>query len=255
MLQRSSHTPTQEIKQTPSSPRKQVKVAWSRGLVKISASWSCVGTWIKVIFRFSTLSLGKWYLTSMCLVLEWSTGFFATLMALVLSHWSGTWVYSSPKSLMVREDQDTKEDPKNWQVLEVDFLSNRHPTKSTSEKPWSAKEEDAEYQRPIWSVTQVPENLLHCLPMRSPRRRLKMSAQTYRELDVRPHRYQVKEWPDHASVLLLVHVFTFLIRIKSCNRTHRRRHSLGVLHLELPHNVLGVLSLVHKCSFLWLLDL
>jgi hypothetical protein len=134
--------PTQEIKHTPSSPHKRVKVAWSRGLVKISASWSCVGTWIKVILPFSTLSLKKWYLTSMCLVLEWSTWFFATLMALVLSHWSGTWVYSSPKSLMVyviqrsweqqlvvamysasvvdcarldclREDQDTKEEPKN----------------------------------------------------------------------------------------------------------------------------------------------
>jgi hypothetical protein len=118
----------------------------------------------------------------MCLVLEWSTRFFATLTALVLSHWSGTWVYSSPKPLMVyviqrsweqqlaaatysasvvdwatldclREDQDTKEDPKNWQVPEVDFLSNRHPTKSASEKPWRAKEEDAEYQRPksgVW---------------------------------------------------------------------------------------------------------
>jgi hypothetical protein len=112
--------------------------------------------------------------------LEWSTGFFATLMALVLSHWSGTWVYSSPKSLMVyviqsweqqlatatysalvvdwatldclREDQDTKEDPKNWQVPEVDFLSNRHQAKSASEKPWSAKEEDVEYQRPKLGV-------------------------------------------------------------------------------------------------------
>jgi hypothetical protein len=138
--------PTLEIKQTPiPPPRKRVKVAWSRGLVKISASWSCVGTWIKAIFPFSTLSLRKWYLTSMCLILEWSTGFFATLMALVLSHWSGKWVYSSPKSLMVyviqrsweqklaaatystsvvdwatleclREDQDTKKDPINWQV-------------------------------------------------------------------------------------------------------------------------------------------
>jgi hypothetical protein len=49
--------PTQEIKHTPSSPRKRVKVAWSRSLVKISASWSCVGTWIKAIFPFSTLSL------------------------------------------------------------------------------------------------------------------------------------------------------------------------------------------------------
>jgi hypothetical protein len=70
--------PTQEIKHTPSSPRKRVKVAWSRGSVKISASWSCVGTWIKAIFPFSTLSLKKWYLTSMCFVLECSTGFFAT---------------------------------------------------------------------------------------------------------------------------------------------------------------------------------
>jgi hypothetical protein len=142
MLQRAPTHPTQEIKHTSSSPRKRVKVAWSRGLVKISVSWSCVGTWIKAIFPFSTLSLRKWYLTSMCLVLEWSTGFFATLMALVLSHWSGTQVYSSPKSLMVyeiqrsweqqlasatysasvvdwatldclRENQDTKEEPKN----------------------------------------------------------------------------------------------------------------------------------------------
>jgi hypothetical protein len=108
--------------------------------------------------RFSlslaTLSLRKWYLTSMCLVLEWNTRFFATLMALVLSHWSGTWVYSSPKSLMVyavtysasvvdwatldclREDQYTKEEPKNWQVPEVDFLSNRHPTKCATEITW-----------------------------------------------------------------------------------------------------------------------
>jgi hypothetical protein len=181
MLQRSSHTHNSRNQHTPSSPRKRVKVAWSRGLVKISASWSSVGTWIKAIFPFSTLSLRKWYLTSMCLVLEWSTGFFATLMALVISHWSGTWVYSSLKSLMVyviqssweqqlaaatystsvvdwatldclREDQNTKEDPKNRQVPEVDFLSNRHPAKFASEKPWSAKE-DVEYQRPksgVW---------------------------------------------------------------------------------------------------------
>jgi hypothetical protein len=35
----------------------------------------------------------------------------------------------------------------------VDFLSNRHSAKSASEKTWSAKEEDAEYQRPksgVW---------------------------------------------------------------------------------------------------------
>jgi hypothetical protein len=37
----------------------------------------------------------------MCLVLECSTGFLATLMALVLSHIRGTWEHSSPKSLGV----------------------------------------------------------------------------------------------------------------------------------------------------------
>jgi hypothetical protein len=45
----------------------------------------------------------------------------------------------------------------------------------------------------VGSVTQVLENLLHRLPMRSPQRRLKTSAQTYREPDVRPRRRQIEE--------------------------------------------------------------
>jgi hypothetical protein len=45
------------------------------------------------------------------------------------------------------EDQDTKEEPKNWQVPELSFLSNRHSAKSVSENPWRAKEEDAKCQR------------------------------------------------------------------------------------------------------------
>jgi hypothetical protein len=45
----------------------------------------------------------------------------------------------------------------------------------------------------VGSVTLVPENSLHCLPMRSPRRRLKTSAQTYREPNVWPRRHQVEE--------------------------------------------------------------
>jgi hypothetical protein len=90
----------------------------------------------------------------------------ATLMALVLSHMRGTGEHSSPKSLSVyviqssweqqlaaatysasvvdwatldwlREDQETSEEPKNWQVPEVDFLSTRHLAKSTSKKPRS----------------------------------------------------------------------------------------------------------------------
>jgi hypothetical protein len=45
----------------------------------------------------------------------------------------------------------------------------------------------------VGGVTQVPENSLNGLSMRSPRRRLKTSTQTYRELDVRPRRRQVQE--------------------------------------------------------------
>jgi hypothetical protein len=96
---------------------------------------------MRSMFPFSILSLRMWYLTSMYLVLEWSTGFLATLMALVLSHVRGTWEHSSLKSLSVyviqssweqqlavatystfvidwatldcwREDQETSEDPK-----------------------------------------------------------------------------------------------------------------------------------------------
>jgi hypothetical protein len=130
-------------KTTPSSPRKRANVAWSNGFVSISASCFSVGTWISSMFPFSTLSLRKWYHTSMCFVLEWSTGCLETLMALVLSHMRGTREHSSPKSLSVyviqrrceqqlaaatysafvvnwatleclREDQETSEEPKNW---------------------------------------------------------------------------------------------------------------------------------------------
>jgi hypothetical protein len=45
----------------------------------------------------------------------------------------------------------------------------------------------------VGSVAQVPEYALDLLPMRSPWRRLKTSAQTYRELDIRPHHRQVEE--------------------------------------------------------------
>jgi hypothetical protein len=98
-----------------------------------------------------------------------------TLMSLVLSHMRGTWEHSSPKSLnmyviqsrweqqlatatysasvvdwatldCLREDEETSEVPKNWQVPEVDFLSTWHPAKSASEKPRSEREEDAEYK-------------------------------------------------------------------------------------------------------------
>src|SRR5438876_10616725 len=98
-------------------------------------------------------------------------------MALVLSQSRGTLEKLNPKSLKVeiiqsnweqqlavatysasvvdwatldclREDQETSEEPKNWQVPEVDLRSKRHPAKSASEKPRSESEEADEYQRP-----------------------------------------------------------------------------------------------------------
>jgi hypothetical protein len=94
-------TESQKGKTTPNSPRKRANVAWSKGLVRISASFFSIGTWMRSMFPFSTLSLRKWYLTFICLVLEWSTEFLATQMALERSHMRGTWEHSSPKSLNV----------------------------------------------------------------------------------------------------------------------------------------------------------
>jgi hypothetical protein len=52
----------------------------------------------------------------------------------------------------LREDQETRDELKNWHVPEVDFLSTRHPAKLTSENPRSQREEDVEYQRPSSGV-------------------------------------------------------------------------------------------------------
>jgi hypothetical protein len=49
----------QKGKTTPSSLRKRANVAWSKGLVRIYASCFSVGTWMRSMFPFSTLSLRK----------------------------------------------------------------------------------------------------------------------------------------------------------------------------------------------------
>jgi hypothetical protein len=60
---------------------------------------------------------------------SWLCGSTKEPSGFLVNHWK-------PRELdSLWEDQDTKEEPKNWQVPEVDFLSNRHPAKSASEKP------------------------------------------------------------------------------------------------------------------------
>jgi hypothetical protein len=45
-----------------------------------------------------------------------------------------------------REDQQTREDLRKWQVSEVLFRSIPHPAKSASKKPTISGEEEPEYQ-------------------------------------------------------------------------------------------------------------
>ena len=158
-------------------PRKSANREESRGLVKMSANCLSVSMYLISISPFSTWSLRKWCLLSTCLIFLWKTGFLATEMALVLSHMRGTLSKFTPKSLMVctiqriceqqlaaatysasvvdcatedcfREDQQTREDPRKWQVPEVLFRSIPQPAKSASEKPTRSSEEEAEYQIP-----------------------------------------------------------------------------------------------------------
>jgi hypothetical protein len=59
-------TEAQKGKTTPSSPRKRANVAWSKGLVRLSASCFSVGTWMRSMFPFSTLSLRKLLTVKFC---------------------------------------------------------------------------------------------------------------------------------------------------------------------------------------------
>jgi hypothetical protein len=60
----------------------------------------------------------------------------------------------------LRADQQTREDPRKWQVPEVLFRSIPQPAKSALEKPTRSSEEEAEYQIPNSSV------YLRCLKIR-----------------------------------------------------------------------------------------
>jgi hypothetical protein len=159
----------------------------------------------------------------MCLVLEWSTGFFCN------AYGTGAITFKWDMGILltkvthgVRDPKELKATTSSGNVLCLGSgLSNtqlfvgrpRHqrrtqklasPRSGLPIQPTPGKfriQKTMKRQRrgrgvpkaEVGSVTQVPENSIHHLTMRSPRRRLKTSAQTYRELDVRPCRRQVEE--------------------------------------------------------------
>ena len=71
----------------PNSLRMYENLSSGNSLVKISANWYSVLMNFSFISWFSTWSLMKWYLTSICLVLQWWTWFLIRLIAPVLSQW------------------------------------------------------------------------------------------------------------------------------------------------------------------------
>jgi hypothetical protein len=81
--------------------RKSANREESRSLVKILAYCLSVSIYLISMSPYSTLSLRKWCILSMCLIFLWKTRFLAIKMALVLSHMRGTLSNLTPKSLMV----------------------------------------------------------------------------------------------------------------------------------------------------------
>ena len=130
---------------------------------------------------FDIWSLRKWWLISICLVLECIKGFLDRLMSLVLSHFKGMWSRITPKSsrccfiqrlwtqqlpaaiysasaldnatyACFLQFQDTRELPKRWHVPLVFFLSSLHRAKSKFEKPIRFKEVPLGYHKPALVV-------------------------------------------------------------------------------------------------------
>ena len=87
---------------TPSFWRRYSNYVFGKGLVKISTICSIEEIKFNWTTLFVTLSLNKWYLVGMCLVLEWRTGFLDILMVLALSQWRGMGLtYFTSKSASV----------------------------------------------------------------------------------------------------------------------------------------------------------
>ena len=147
----------------PSSFLIKKNLSLASGLVKMSTSWCSLSINSMQQSPFETWSLRKWCLISICLVLEFMTGFLVRLIALVLSYFKGIWSRITPNSssycfiqrlwaqqlpaaiysafvvdnatqACFLQFQDIRELPNKWHVPLVLFLYSLHPAKSESKK-------------------------------------------------------------------------------------------------------------------------
>jgi hypothetical protein len=124
----------------------------------MSANCLFVSMYLISISPFSMWSLRKWCLLSTCLIFLWKTGFLATEMALVSSHYpknlraaaSSSYIIGPAGGLCNRRlfarRPIKKRRSKKWQVPEMIFRSIPQPAKLQSEKPTRSNEEEAECQ-------------------------------------------------------------------------------------------------------------
>jgi hypothetical protein len=105
------------------------------------------------------------------------------------------------------------------------------------------------------SMFEIPENLLNYHPIQRAWGSLKARVQPHDKLNVRPCRCEVQEGADHAPVLSLIHSLTIFIWTKRGSRAHQSGHWLELHHIELLHQVLRVLGLMHEGTLLRLLHL
>jgi hypothetical protein len=122
-----------------SSPRKHANVAWSKGFVRISASCFSVGTWMRSMFPFSTLCFRKWYLTSICLVLECRTGILATVGVLDRQTYQG----GTRGSRLCGEDRDRETEnskvcarTRDTKFIQVRVAKVASPTSCLGDQVW-----------------------------------------------------------------------------------------------------------------------
>jgi hypothetical protein len=210
------------------------------------------------MFPFSTLSLRKWYLTSVCLVLECNTGFLATLMALITEVTQRVcdpkqlWETTSSSDILgfCRRMSYTRlfaRRPRNKRrTQKLAHLRSWLPIDSTPRKVGIRKKEAKEKRTPstkdrakgcieytwrsTWPLVDVKSLVMP------------KNERTDTQKTDCPFSSPSSIRGSQSCSVLLVYGLSILICIQRCSRTHRCRQGLRVVHFELFDDVLRVLG-------------